>query len=122
MFPVARRGNQKIHLLLNLGHALHLNVQLHVHVVEVRHDHVEHVVFVQRASHTLRPFVARRSHLSPSTSRPVIPRAPFGPRRPGSPFGPDRPRFGIPTILYKSIRAFKRVIVRRCACRESQVR
>jgi hypothetical protein len=48
--------HQCVELRLNLRHALHLDIQLLIDVIEVRHHHIEHVVFMKRPGETLRAF------------------------------------------------------------------
>jgi hypothetical protein len=46
---LAALGDEHVDLVLKLPQPFDLNVELFVDVVEVRHHHVEHVVFVERA-------------------------------------------------------------------------
>jgi hypothetical protein len=62
-------GHEQVDLLLNLCHPLHLDVQLSVDVVEVRHHHVEDVVLVKWSGQTLRAFATRLPDLPATAER-----------------------------------------------------
>ena len=46
-------ADEHVHLMLDLRYALHLNVQLHIDVIEVGHHHVEDVILMERSSKPL---------------------------------------------------------------------
>ena len=88
----ARPSPPRFHLLLNLGHPLHLNVELLIHVIEMGHHHVEDAVLVEWSSQSLRSLADWCACFPRLPIGPVGPRAPLGPRLPRSPFDPRGPR------------------------------
>lgn len=43
----------RVELLFQSGEPLHVNIQLMIHIIEVPHDHLQHLLFVKRSAERL---------------------------------------------------------------------